>query len=99
MGDRNRITHDFNDSSFEKLMRDMDSGKIKETNNWFMEHPAYYGTAIQQKDPRKWNSCTKCVYFRPPEPGRKIACTFPWEDPKDYDNANLEFIPCRGIRK
>ena len=47
MGDKNRITHEFSDGTFEKIMRDMDTGKIKKTKNWFMDHPAYYETSIQ----------------------------------------------------
>lgn len=99
MGDKNKITHDFADGSFEKLMRDMDTGKVKKTNNWFADHPAYYGTSIQQKDPRRKKPCLDCTYFRPPEPGLRDRCQFPWMDPQDYDTAVLEYLPCQEAKK
>lgn len=99
MGDKNKITHDFADGSFEKLMRDMDSGKVRKTKNWFADHPAYYGTSIQQKDPRKKNKCEDCPYYEEPEIGFKKVCQFPWFDPQDYDTAALEYLPCQEAMK
>lgn len=98
MGDKNRITHEFSDGTFEKIMRDMDTGKIKKTENWFMDHPAYYGTSIQQKTAKRQNKCEKCPYFEEAEPGLKKVCKFPWMDPQDYDMAVAEFLPCKGKR-
>lgn len=98
MGDKNRITHEFSDGTLEKIMKDIDHKKIKKDDNWFMNHPAYYGTSIQQKD-RKTNICRGCVYFRAPAAGLKRACQFPWRHPKDHDKVNMEFIPCKGKRR
>lgn len=99
VGDKNRITHDYSDGTLEKIMRDVDSGKLKGKSNWFMEHPAYYGTSIQQKDPRKKNKCEECSYYEEPELGFKKVCQFPWFDPKDYDMAVFEFLPCQKEKK
>lgn len=98
MGDKNRITHDYSDGTLEKIMHDIDTGKIKKTGNWFMNHPAYFGTSIQQRS-REANICAGCVYFRCPAAGLKRACQFPWNNPKDYDKVNMEFIPCKGKRR
>ena len=98
MGDKNKIVHEYTDGTLEKIMRDVDSGRLKGRTNWFAEHPAYFGTSIQQKDARKENRCRKCVYFDSPVEGRKKACTFPFSHPKDYDTVNIKFLPCKGIR-
>lgn len=98
VGDKNRILHEYSDGTFEKLMRDMDTHKIKKTQNWFFEHPAYYGTSIQQKVPVV-NICRGCAYFRRPEEGSRKKCCFPWKDPKDYDTVIVEFLPCKGRGK
>lgn len=95
MGDKNRITHKHPDTAFEKLMRDMDTGKIRRKQNWFMDHPAYYGTSLQQKS-RSANICAGCVYFEAQAAGLKRACKFPWKAPKDYDRINIKFLPCKG---
>lgn len=98
MGDKNRITHDYSDGAFEKLMRDMDTGKIKKTSNWFMDHPAYYGTSIEQRK-RETNICKGCVYYSSAAAGLKRACQFPWENEKEYDRVNMKYIPCKGRRR
>lgn len=98
MGDKNRITHEFGDGTLEKIMGDIDHGRIQKGNNWFFNHPAYYGTSIQQKD-RQTNICRGCVYFRAPAAGLKRACQFPWENQKEYDRVNMKYIPCKGRRR
>ena len=99
MGDKNKITHDYSDGTLEKIMRDVDSGRLKGKTNWFMDHPAYYKTSIEQKDPRKKSPCALCGYYKEPEPGRRKACRFPWDNPKDYDMAAFDFLPCREANK
>lgn len=98
MGDKNRITHEFDDGTLEKIMRDIDSGKIKKTKNWCASHPAYYGTSIQQKVPTV-NICRECIYYRRSRTDFTRKCHFPWKDPKDYDLVNREFLPCKGRRR
>lgn len=97
VGDKNKIVHEYSDGTFEKLMRDMDTGKLGKTNNWSATHPAYYGTSIQQKTPVV-NICKGCVYFERPAAGMRKACQFPWDSPEEYDKVNVEFIPCKGKR-
>lgn len=98
MGDKNKITHEFSDGTLEKIMRDIDTGKISKSGNWFMSHPAYYGTSIQQKVPTA-NKCLGCIYYRKSQLGSIKKCRFPWDNPKTYDKANQEFLPCKGVRK
>lgn len=98
MGDKNRITHEFGDGTLEKIMGDIDHGRIQKGNNWFFNHPAYYGTSIQQKAPTI-NICQRCAYFRKKETAMKKQCCFPWDKPKDYDTVIKEFLPCKGRRE
>lgn len=98
MGDKNRIVHNFGDGTLEKIMGDIDHKRIKKNSNWFFDHPAYYGTSIQQKTIRR-NRCERCAYFIIPESGIRKRCCFPWNDPKEYDTAILGFLPCKGRKK
>lgn len=98
MGDKNRIVHNFGDGSLDKIMKDIDQGKIKKNKSWSATHPAYYGTSIQQKEPIKPIRCEKCIYFREPATGLKKRCQFPWNDPQEYDKAIIEFLPCKGVK-
>ena len=41
MGDRSRLTKQFTDNTFEKLMRDADTGKLKHNLSPFYTRPAY----------------------------------------------------------
>lgn len=95
MGDVNRITHNYGDGTLEKIMSDLDHGKIKKGQSWSATHPAYWGTSIQQKTIQK-NKCEKCAYFVKSEKEFKKICKFPWTEPKDYDKAVLKFLPCHG---
>lgn len=95
MGDQNRISHEFSDGTLEKIMSDLDHGRIKENKSWSATHPAYYGTKIQQREiPRK--PCESCSYFRRPGAGLKKICKFPWDNPKRYDEIIKKYLPCKG---
>lgn len=98
MGDKNRITHEFDDGTLEKIMRDIDSEKLERTKSWCASHPAYYGTSIQQKAPTA-NICRECAYYRRTRTELSRKCHFPWKDPKDYDLVNRQFLPCKGRRR
>ena len=56
VGDKNRITHDYMDTSFMKLLSDFDNGKIKDMDRPFMDRPPYYGTSAC---PKGTKTCTK----------------------------------------
>ena len=95
MGDKNKIVHDFDDGTLDKIMRDLDHGRLKKSKSWCATHPAYYGTSIQQKIIEK-DPCEKCSYFIRPGMGLKKKCRYPWKNPKDYDMAVKEYLPCKG---
>lgn len=46
MGGKNRIAKDFPDAEFQKLMRDMDCGKVRGGLSEDFIRPAYWGTSI-----------------------------------------------------
>ena len=94
MGDKNRISHDFDDGTLERIMWDLDRGRIEKGKSWSATHPAYYGTSIQQKSIK--NRCEKCPYYGEPVGWIKKVCKFPWEDPREIDVTIKRFLPCKG---
>lgn len=95
MGDKNRITHNYGDGTLDRIMSDLDQGKIEKGQSWSATHPAYWGTSIQQKTIKK-NKCERCAYYIRKAIGYKKVCKFPWGHEADYDRAVLEFLPCKG---
>ena len=47
MGDRHRITKDFDDSSFVKLLGDIDRNRVKHNLSHFFTRPAYQYTKAE----------------------------------------------------
>lgn len=60
-----------------------------------MKRPAYAHTSMEQKTIFKASMCEPCGYYREPDVGKDKDCCFPWFDPKDYDMAAYDYLPCK----
>lgn len=90
------IKHDHN-NSFDQLLIDADRGALEEKLSPFMTRPAYAHTSMEQERIFPKSECERCGYFRRTEFWKKV-CTYPWDDPEEYDEAIAKYLPCAKLR-
>ena len=88
-----KIKHEYN-PAFDRLLHDANQGKLNKRLSAFMTRPAYAYTSMEQKRIYKQNPCNGCGYYYKTDNMPKLDCTFPWDDPKDYDKAVYDYLPC-----
>lgn len=89
-----KIKHEIN-VEFDKLLNDADHGRLPRHLSKFMTRPAYAYTSAQQKTIFRQSTCDSCSYYYKAEEKPKEECTFPWDDPEDYDLAAYDYLPCK----
>ena len=86
--------HNYN-TDFDKLLNDMDHGRVNPKLSSFYTRPAYYGTKQCAKHPAAVPACNDCPYYLTSRGNSKRKCRFPWDDPRDWDMVIFKNLPCQ----
>ena len=91
---RSSIAERSNDFAIDGMIYMQEQGRKDIKLSKAMTRPAYAYTKIEQKRVIEPPICDACGYFIESDAGRPRDCTFPWEDPEDYDLATYDYLPC-----
>lgn len=86
--------HEYN-TDFDKLLSDIDHGKVSTDKSPFFTRPAYYGTKQCVKPPAAVKNCNDCAYFFQKDDDYKKRCRFPWNNQKEWDKVVFNNLPCQ----
>ena len=82
------------DHKIENMIYLQEQGRMQVKLSRAMTRPAYAYTSIQQKRIFPKNECDRCGYWKKTEFWERV-CTYPFENPSDYDLAAYDYLPCK----
>ena len=82
------------DHKIENMIYLEEQGRKKRHLSRCMTRPAYAYTNQEQKFLFAPPECEPCGYYQESEIG-DMECTFPWDNPDDYDTAVFDYLPCQ----
>lgn len=89
------IAERMSDLRIDGMLYMQEQGKKEILLSKAMKRPAYAYTKAQQRQVIKSFICEGCGYYYQAENMPKADCTFPRDNPEDYDLAAYDYLPCK----